>query len=498
MRKYLYTVLALVMVFTVVVPAFADAPVPPNENPTDVYEWDYPEDFGGVTVSVIGDAGHNLKPFEFWKEDFAKAGINIELTEVPFDAVYEKEMAEFVVGSGAFDVVIFYPAYIGDFAGNGFLLELDDLMAREPEAVWNPMAEDVLPPYWELYCKFGGKSYALPIDGDVIMLQYRKDLFENEEERAAFEEKYGRELATPETWDEYLEVAEFFTREKGETLAGEELAHDFYGLAFYGERGFSVFWYLNRFASAGGMYFDEDMNATINTPEAVAALENMIEAMKYAPPDVLAYGYEESKDAFLKGYTAMVIQWPCVPKKSNDPELSIIGGKVGVATVPGTRAEDGTVVHRSLMPVGRVAAVAKDSANPEAAYWVAKHLSYDRGLDDVSTMQTGLDPYRYSHFAHPEAFDMFTSEDAAIAYLKGVEAAMGDGFPEIFIPGSAAYTDALDLHVQKALTGEETPEDALAAAASEWDAITDKLGRENQTKLWNDALVSYKALGLIE
>ena len=75
---------------------------------------------------------------------------------------------------------------------------------------------------------------------------------------------------------------------------------------------------------------------------------------------------------------------------------------------------------------------------------------------------------------------------------------MGDGFPEIFIPGSAAYTDALDLHVQKALTGEETPEDALAAAASEWDAITDKMGRENQVKLWKDALESYKALGLIE
>jgi len=120
MRKYLYTVLALVMVITIVVPAFADEPVPPNEAPADVYEWDYPESFGGVTVAVIGDAGHNLKPYEFWKDDFEKVGINVEIIEVPFDAVYEKEMAEFVVGSGAFDVVTFYPAYIGDFAGNGF------------------------------------------------------------------------------------------------------------------------------------------------------------------------------------------------------------------------------------------------------------------------------------------------------------------------------------------------------------------------------------------
>lgn len=497
MKKYLYTVLALVMVFTIVTPLGAQEP-PPNENPLEVYEWEYPENFGNVTVTVIGDAGHNLKPYEFWKEDFAKVGININIIEVPFDGVYEKEMAEFVAGTGAFDVVTFYPAYIGDFAGNGFLEPLDEYMAKEPPAVWDPKAEDILPPFWELYCKFGGSVYALPIDGDVLLFQYRKDLFENEEEMAAFKEKYGWDLAPPETWEQYLQVGEFFTRKKGEMLAGETLEHDFYGLTEYGARGFSVFWFLNRFASAGGMYFDEEMNATINTPEAVAALQNMIDAMKFAPPDMLAYGYEQLKDAFLKGYTASVIQWSDVPKKSGDPELSAIVGKVGVSRLPGTPMDDGTVVHRSMMPVGRVVAVTKDSQNKDAAYWVAKHISYDRSLDDVSTMLTGLDPYRYSHFEHPEAYTMFPDEAAAMDYLQGVEACLGDGFPEIFIPGSAAYTDALDLHVQKALTGEETPEQALAAAEKEWNEITDNLGRESQKELWLQALESYRALGLIE
>ena len=495
MKRYLYTVLALVMVFTIVMPALAQTP---NEDPLDVYKWDYPESFGNVTIAVIGDAGHNLKPYEFWKEDLAKVGITAEIIEVPFDAVYEKEMAEFVVGSGAFDLVTFYPAYIGDFAGNGFLEPLDDYMVKEPAAVWDPAADDILPPFWELYCRFGGKSYALPIDGDILLLLYRKDLFENEEEMAAFKAKYGRDLAAPTTWDEYKEVAEFFTRKKGDMLAGKELAHNFYGTAEYGERGFSVYWFLNRFTSNGGMYFDADMNPTINTPEAAAALQNMIDTLPFMPPDVMAYGYEELKDAFLKDYTAMVIQWSDVPKKAGDPELSEIGGMVDVAVLPGWAMEDGTVVHRSMMPVGRVLAVAVDSANKEAAYWVAKHLSYDRSLDDVATMLTGLDPYRYSHFAHPEAYKMFVSEEAAADYLKGVEANMAVGFPEIFIPGSAAYTDALDLQVQKALTGEATPEEALAAASADWDKITDKLGREQQVKLWNQALESYKALGLIE
>ncbi len=42
------------------------------------------------------------------------------------------------------------------------------------------------------------------------------------------------------------------------------------------------------------------------------------------------------------------------------------------------------------------------------------------------------------------------------------------------------------------------PEEALAAAAAEWDAITDKVGREQQVELWQQALESYRSLGLIE
>ncbi len=491
------TIVSMVMV-SVVALAQEEA-VPPNENPLDVYTWDFPEDFGGVTVNVVGDAGHNLKPYEFWQDDFAQVGINIEIIEVPFEGVYEKEKTEFVAGTGAFDVVTFYPAYIGDFAGNGYLEPLDGYMAKDPAEVWDPQADDVLTPFWKLYCQFGGQTYALPIDGDVLMLQYRKDLIENEEEAAAFEEKYGHELRAPETWDEWLEVGEFFTRKAGETLAGEVLKEDFYGLAEYGARGFSQHWFLNRFASTGGNYFDADMNPTINTPEAVAALQNMIDSLQYAPPDVLGYGYQELMEAFIKGYVAMVVQWTDVPKKATDPgQGSVIVGKVGVGRVPGTRMADGTVVHRSMMPVGRVVAVAVDSANKEAAYWVAKHVSYDRSLDDVATPLTGLDPYRTSHFENPQAYAMFPSEEEAQGYLNGVNAAMADGFPEIFIPGAAQYGDSLDLHVNRALAGEETPQEALDAVAKEWDEITDKLGREKQIELWRAALEGYKELGLVK
>lgn len=461
-----------------------------------IVKWDYPPTFNHVTINVVGDAGHNLRPYEFWKDDFKKAGIEIKIIEVPFEGVYEKEKTEFVGGTGAFDVVTFYPAYIGDFAGNGYLEPLDNYIKKSPAAVWDPNAADVLGPFWELYCKFSGKVYALPIDGDVLMLQYRKDLINNPEEKAAFKAKYGKELKVPETWQDWLDIGKFFTRKKGETLAGKVLDHDFYGSAEFAKRGFSFAWFVNRWAPYGEAYFDNNMKPQVNSANSVKALENMVASLKNAPPDVLGYGYDELRDAFIKGNVAMVVQWSDVPKKGADPRESKIAGKIGVGRVPGWEV-GGKVVHRSMMPVGRVVAVAADSKNKEAAYWVAKHISYDRSLEDVSTSLTGLDPYRKIHFNNPKAYTMFPTTAEAQGYLKGVQAAMADGYPEIFISGAAQYEDALDLHVNKALAGQETPKQALDATAKEWDATTDKLGRDKQIALWRKALAAYAALGLI-
>jgi multiple sugar transport system substrate-binding protein len=469
----------------------AEAPAP-----LDAIKWEYPPKFSNVTVNLVTDL---VRPYESWKNEFEKAGINVEILEPIYGpALYEKEKTEFMAGTGVFDVVTFYPAFIGDFASNGYLEPLDEYMKKQPAEAWDPNPSDVLAPFWELYCKFGGKVYALPVDGDVLMLMYRKDLFDHPEERAAFKAKYGRELAPPETWEDWLQTGEFFTRKKGEKLAGKVLDRNFYGSAEFGHRGWSYAWFVNRWAAFGEPYFDENMKPLVNSPNAVRALQNFVDSLENAPPNILGYEFVALRDAFLKGTVAMVIQWTNVPKEGADPNRSHIAGRIGVGRVPGWEI-GGTVVHRALMAVGRVVAVAADSRNKEAAYWVAKHVSYDRSLENVSSALEGMmDPYRKTHFTNPGAYAMFGTVEEAQAYLKGVEAVMADGYPEIFIPGAAQYFDSLDLHVHRALGGEETPEEALNATAKEWDVITEKLDRKNQIELWHKALEAYRTLGLIK
>ena len=93
---------------------------------------------------------------------------------------------------------------------------------------------------------------------------------------------------------------------------------------------------------------------------------------------------------------------------------------------------------------------------------------------------------------------MFKNAAEARVYLDGLKVALADGYPEIFIPGAAQYEDALDLHVNKALAGQETPKQALDAVAQEWNAITQRLGQQKQVELWRQALKSYQALGLVK
>jgi len=452
--------------------------------------------FNNVTVTVVGDAGQNMEAFNKYADDFAQAGITIKLVGATFTGLYDKLKTGFVAGSGDYDMVMFYPSYIGDFAGNGYLAPLEDFAKKSPASVWDPKLDEVEPPYREIYCKWAGKVYALPYDGDVLELYYRKDLFDNPDEKVAFKQKYNRDLAPPATWKEWLQVAEFFTRKQGDKLAGKELDRPFYGTGEYGARGFSYGWFLARFASAGGIYFDANMNPAINTPAAVEGLQNMVDSLKFCPPDVLSYGYEELKNAFLNGDIAMVVQWSDIGKKTADPQLSKVVGKVGFSVVPGTEV-NGTVQHRTPMPVGRVLAVPATSKNKEAAFWVAKFLSLDKSPITVSANWSGQDPYRISHFTD-ESHYKFSDEESRKAYLAATEENLKHGFPDLNIPGAAQYIDALDLAVSKALSGEADPKSALDGAAEEWKGITERLGADSQKKFWNDALISYRSAGLLQ
>ena len=86
--------------------------------------------------------------------------------------------------------------WLGKAATAGHYVDLTDW------AKTNVPYGDLAPAAVKNYGEYAGKLYALPCMSDGTAFAYRKDLFEDSKEKAAFKAKYGRDLAPPATWQD--------------------------------------------------------------------------------------------------------------------------------------------------------------------------------------------------------------------------------------------------------------------------------------------------------
>ena len=56
------------------------------------------------------------------------------------------------------------------------------------------------------------------------------------------------------------------------------------------------------------------------------------------------------------------------------------------------------------------------------------------------------------------------------------------------IPGTFEYWDLLDKNLSSAMAGEMSAQEALDATAESWEAVTDRLGRDEQLRLYREAI----------
>jgi len=440
----------------------------------------------GQSLTLAMDAGHNTRPFDWFRDEIQEqTGVTLdEVQGFGFTELPEKLLTEFNSQSDAFDLAVFYPRYLGTMAANGHLTPMDEMAEIDG---WDPGFDDVLAPFREMYTRWGGNTYAIPIDGDVHMLVYRSDLFE----------EHG--IKVPETWSEYVEAARYFTEETDDIP---------YGAAMLGARGNSYGWFLDRFGGAGGRYFDEEMNPQIDSEAGRRAFENLGEVLEYMPDETASYGYAELRDAFLNEQVAMVIQWTDVPKKAAASDT--VSDKWGGAPVPGF--ED--VRASSAMPVGRVLSVPSYISNEKklAAYRFAQVFAGpDFSQHMVSDPRCGEDPYRTSHFENSEVFAQqnphsddtegsasFETEQQAQEYAESVQATLEQGYPEPYWPGAPQYINALDIEVSKFVSGQTTVDEAVQNVEEEWNAIVDDLGREEQRENYQAVIEAWKNAGIWE
>ena len=163
--------------------------------------------------------------------------------------------------------------------------------------------QDIHPAYRSL-AKYKGKTYGFFDDGDAWMLYYRKDVFANGKLRAAYRARYGKSLQVPRTWNEMTEVSQFITDQMAPKVYGQGHARAL------GNPG-NYFYFMQAFRSFGGQFFDpKTMEATINGPAGVKAMNVILKELAASPPGSEKFDFLTMWTTWLQGKTAMLYTWP--------------------------------------------------------------------------------------------------------------------------------------------------------------------------------------------
>jgi len=382
----------------------------------------------------------------------ADTGNKVNLDVNPFGGSLEKQRASVRTKDGMFDLLIMNGLYYQEFYHGGFLtplneidpgFKLDPQMVRYDNTVyWNETTKSHDP---------AGKLMSVPVNGNIPLLYYRADLYEE------------NKLKVPETWDELL--------------ANAKKLHNppkIYGIVQRGARGspndVSYDWwpYLNSFN--GNLFRNEakgDFTITINSPEAKAALDFYLRMAKEAGhPQTGGLAQAQIIQNLVTGKAAHALLVIAAWSQMDDPAKSAVVGKLNAAKVPrGPNGKPSPVLGHWLAGIPKNVPKARQTAALTFLNWFQTRGS------QVKYLQAGSPPVRQDVLS-----DQALWKDPKNRWMSAM--AESSSFTRLMwsIPEGAQIGDVLELRLNQAVIGELTSSKALNLIADESHAILVRSG----------------------
>ncbi len=438
--------------------------------------------YEGVTLKVMLPKGFTeAEPvYDLLVEAGKVLGTDVKVSWYSMDELHDKALIDFTAGNKAWDMLLVHSPSRGQWAEMGVIEPLGKYIAEHPELV--DKAKLAMDDYYDISIRnYTHKGVwlgpALYVTG--VALVYRTDLLNHPEEKKNFKAKYGYDLKVPATYKEFRDVAEFFTRKKGQALMGKPLAADFYGTS-HSNKPVGFLWhdfvnYLLAFG-ADDVYDPKTMRPTINSPQAIEAGKYFVELAKFEPPGHLNFTSGESTAVFAEGSVAMIIEYFLrVADMAMNPAKSKIADKIDftvLPSVPGVKGREHAAHHG-----GNVLSLYGLSPNKEAAYKTIE-LAFSKEIMRKVYLEKyvpyGWIPPRPSILNDPEIQKRVPWMKPALTKLMDRKdiyyfelAPLPEYFNAIDSAGSALH---------KAMTGGTTVEKGFAEAQKEMEAIFKKAG----------------------
>jgi len=296
---------------------------------------DAAEPFQGMEINVVSET---ITTHEYESQVLAPAftaitGITVNHDLIGEGDVVERLQVQMQSGQNVYDAFVNDSDLIGTHWRYGQAVNLTEWMSGEGSDVTSPTLdlEDFIGT--EFTTGPDGNLYQLPDQQFANLYWFRYDWFNDEKNKADFQEAYGYELGVPVNWSAYEDIAEFFT---GRDLSHLGVEGEVYGNMDYGKKDPSLGWrYTDAWMSMAGMGdvgepnglpVDEwgirvnensqpvgacvDRGGATNSPAAVYAVDKAIEWLqKYSPPSAAGMTFSEAGPIPGQGNIAQQMFW---------------------------------------------------------------------------------------------------------------------------------------------------------------------------------------------
>jgi len=406
-------------------------------------------------------------------------GTTVNIVEVEFTQQFQKLVVA-TQAAGTIDCAYCALSWLPDLSAGEAIVPIGDMVDQYLDTdELQQEFDDLVPTGLTAVSEWNDQLWGFPLDGPGLVLYYRTDIFSDPDLQSKFSDQAGYELAPPETYPQYGEIAQFLT---------DELAPDVYGALHPAGGGQAYFWWFQLYNSGefgDARYFDGDMRAMVNSPEGVAALDALKGYLDAGPPGANTLDPGRPFTDFIGGKLAMMInftpfaRWASVPPKERLEFVpkSEIRGKFALAVPPGGSTD---------VASGYTTVITSGSEQQELAFaFLAWATSPDVYTEIVNYGASLCKPTRTSMFAAAQEDPQWPGQGEQ---YSAFESTMTQLRMEPKWLSAAEYNTAIDEACTAAYTGTAT-QAALDKAAEEWNTITDRVGADAQA----DAYAQYES-----
>jgi multiple sugar transport system substrate-binding protein len=410
--------------------------------------------YAGRTIRVLDEITPLQETLSKIVPDFTKeTGIKVEWELLNHFEVISKGQADMVSGRGYYDAVMLHGFQMGPMLAAGVIRPIDDLV-KNPK-LSNPALgeDDFIQGAYRSTSFYKGKQYGFSNWNYNQIYWARADLLNDSGEQAAFKAKYGYDLAPAKTIEQIRDIAEFFTRKKGATLAGKPLDSDFYGIILEGIKGGSTFLSLwgNFIKNYGGDIMDANGRPTFDRPENVAAIKMWASLWKFSPPGTAEASLVDVPTIMGNGIAAQTIAWSDFVLGIDKPGKSAYAGKFVYGAIP---VQAGYQGPRGVEAEISVTVISAASKNPEPTFLFLQWLAERKQQEKLITEGQGGVPIRTSSWAMP-----VLTQGPLTGLFSAMKASLDVSIGKPKMPKFYEVYDELTGLAQEIGLGKVTPED---------------------------------------